>query len=492
MSHRDGFAPRRRPWVILLSAALALSCSAFSADTALSAVASRPQESGAGPASGPPGEGLEARLTRLEKEVAALKAELARMATAARPAADSAGDPARLAEIDRRLDILAQEIERLKLGEEVAGATAAERGMGPAASKIYRTQRGVSIGGYGEALYQNFRSRRDDGSPAAESDRLDLLRGVVYLGYKWTDRWLLNSELEWEHANTEKGGEAAVEFAYLDYRWRPALSFRGGLLLMPVGILNELHEPTTFLSARRPDVESFLIPSTWRESGVGIYGEAGQLAYRAYLTGGLDASGFSAAGLAEGSAEGSQAKADDLAGVVRLDWTPRPGLVTGFSVFRGGSGQGLTTAAGRRLHVGTTLVEGHLTWSYRGLQVRALAAQASLADVAELDRIQELAGAESVGNRLSGGYVEVGYDLFAAWPHGEQALLPFVRYERLNTQASVPTGFAADPANDTRIWTAGLAYHPIAQVIFKADYQNYDNRAGSGLDRFNLALGYIF
>ncbi len=423
-------------------------------------------------------------IDRLEKEVAALRAELARLASAG-PAADRD----RLAEIERRLDVLAQEIERLRLGEQVAGATAPERGMGPAASKIYRTERGVSIGGYGELLYDRAQEREEDGAHA----HLDLLRGVVYLGYKWTDRWLLNSELEWEHANTEKGGEAAVEFAYVDYRYRPELSFRGGLLLMPVGFLNELHEPTTFLGARRPDVESFLIPTTWRESGVGLYGESGPFTYRAYLTGGLDASGFSAdEGLAEGSAEGSNAKADDLAGVVRLDWTARPGLVAGFSAFHGGSGQGIAADDGRRLHAATTIAEAHAEWRYRGFQARAIGVRVSIADAAALDRALGFDGAASIGSRLDGGYVELGYDLFSPFPHGEQALVPFVRYERYDTQAAVPAGFLTDPANDVRSWTLGLSYKPIPQVVFKADYQNYDNRAGTGNDRVNLALGWIF
>jgi hypothetical protein len=481
MSHGRGNVPRRARIVGIVSSVL------FAAVLSMAALprAGRAQEAGAG-AAARSGETSEARLERLEKEVAELKAEIAKMS----PAAE---EKEHLAEIERRLDVLAQEIERLRLGEEVAGATAPERGMGPAASKIYRTQRGVSLGGYGEALYENDRSRRDDGSPSGQVDRLDLLRGVVYVGYKWNDRWLLNSELEWEHANTEKGGEAAVEFAYLDYRWRPELSFRAGLLLMPVGFLNELHEPTTFLGAHRPDVEDRLIHTTWRESGLGLYGESGPFTYRAYLTGGLDASHFSGEnGIKEGSAEGANAKAEDLAGVGRLDWTIKPGLLAGFSVFHGGSGQGLATEAGRRIKVGTTITEEHAQWRYRGLQLRALAVQISLSDVGDLDRILGLAGNESIGSRLTGGYVEAGYDVFSVFPHGEQALIPFVRYERVDTQASVPAGFAADPANDVRSWTVGLSYKPIPQVVFKADYQNYDNRAGTALDRFNLALGWIF
>jgi len=481
MSCEGPCMPRRpRRAGIVLLAAFAVSSLALPA-------AVRAEEAGATPSSSPRAdEPAAARLDRLEKEVAALKAELARLAGAGQ---GGAGDKERLAEIERRLDVLAQEIERLRLGEEVAGATAPERGMGPAASKIYRTERGVSIGGYGELLYDRQQEREEDGARA----HLDLLRGVVYVGYKWTDRWLLNSELEWEHANTEKGGEAAVEFAYVDYRFRPALSFRGGLLLMPVGFLNELHEPTTFLGARRPDVEDLLIPTTWRESGVGLYGESGPFIYRAYLTGGLDARGFSAEeGLAEGSAEGSNAKADDLAGVARLDWTARPGLVAGFSVYHGGAGQGLATDEGRRLHVATTLAEAHAEWRYRGIEARAIGVRVSIADVAALDRALGLTGRESIGSRLSGGYLQIGYDLFSLFPHGEQSLVPFARYERTNTQAAVPAGFDANPANDVRSWTLGLSYKPIPQVVLKADYQSYHNRAGTGQDRVNMALGWIF
>ncbi len=498
MSPREGCARRRR-WLISSIAALA------AASSALSTGAVRAQTAAAAPAGQAAGqtaasENPEARLARLEKEVEALKAELARMSAPASGgsgsstgAAAAAGDPARLAEIDRRLDILSQEIERLRLGEQVAGATTSESGMGPAASKIYHAQPGVSLGGYGEALYQNFNTRRDNGAPSGVADDLNLLRGVVYVGYKWNDHWLLNSELEWENANTERGGESAVEFAYIDYRWKPELSFRGGLLLMPVGIINEFHEPTTFLSTRRPDVETLLIPSTWRESGIGLYGESGPFQYRAYLTGGLDASGFASdVGLREGSHEGSNASANDFAGVVRLDWTPRPGLLAGFSLFHGGSGQGLTTDDGHRIQVGTTLGEAHLEWSYRGFQLRAIGVQVSLSDVADLDRILALSGDASVGSRLTGGYVELGYNLFSAMPHGEQSLTPFVRYERTNTQASVPSGFQSNPANDVTIWTAGVAFKPITQLVFKADYQNYDNRAGSGLNQLNLSLGYIF
>jgi len=432
------------------------------------------------------GQSSDDRLRQLEQEVAALKAEVAKLKA-------GPSDTARLDEIERRIDLLAGEIERLKIGEAAATADTAQKGFGPAASKVYRTPKGVAIGGYGETLYTHYAGRLDDGARADVTNRLDLLRGVVYVGYRWNDRWLLNSELEWEHGNTDKGGEAAVEFAYLDYLYRPALSFRAGFMLMPVGFINELHEPTTFLGAKRPDVETLIIPSTWREGGVGVYGESGPLSYRAYLVNALDASGFSAEeGLHEGSAEGSNAKANDFAAVARLDYTPVPGLLVGASGYRGNTGQDLKTAEGQRIAVGTSLFEGHLEWKWRGLELRGLAVQATLGDVAALDRALGLAGEQSIGERLRGGYLQLGYDLFARGEHGQQAMIPFARWESYNLQARVPAGFAADPANDVRSLTLGLVYRPFDSVVFKADFQNYDNRARTGLDEVHVALGYIF
>ena len=426
------------------------------------------------------------RLHRLEEEVMALKAEVAKLQAAGAP-----GE--KLAEIERRIDVLAAEIEKLKIGEAAATADSPQHGFGPAASKVYRTGRGVSIGGYGEMLYTHFDSHLENGAPADETDRLDFLRGVVYVGYRWNDHWLLNSELEWEHGNTDKGGEAAVEFAYLDYLYKPALSFRAGLMLMPVGFINELHEPTVFLGAKRPDVETLIIPSTWREGGVGLYGEAGPLSYRAYLVTALDASGFSAEeGLHEGSAEGSNAKADDLAGVARLDYTPVPGLLVGGSVYHGNTAQGLKSAEDKKISVSTRLFEGHLEWKWRGLELRALGVQADLSNVTDLNLALALEGNESIGERLRGGYVQVGYDLFARHPHGEQALIPFARWESYNLQARVPSGYEANPANDVKSLTLGVNYRPFDSVVFKADYQKYQNRARTGLNEVHVSLGYIF
>jgi hypothetical protein len=374
----------------------------------------------------------------------------------------------------------------MKTGEAAAEADESQYGLGPAASKIYRTDRGLSIGGYGELLYQKFDSERDNGTDSGRTDTFDLLRGVLYFGYKFNDRWLLNTEIEYEHA----GGEVSVEFAYIDYLWRPEASLRGGLLLVPMGFINELHEPTVFLGANRPDIERLIIPTTWRENGFGLFGEAGPVSYRTYVVNGFRGAGFTAAGLRGGRQKGNQAKAEDFAWVGRLDFTGVPGLLVGGSAYVGDSGQDLETSGGDGISVGTSLIEGHLEWRWRGLEFRALGVQAELDDVADLNRALGLTGNQSVGEKLQGYYLQLGYDVLAG--RGDRALIPYVRWETYNTQDEVPAGFRANPANDIEVLTLGLALKPIEQIILKIDHQNYDNAAGTGVDQLNVLLGYVF
>jgi hypothetical protein len=423
------------------------------------------------------------RMDQLEREIAALKAQIEEMK--AEGGEQPAGD--RMAELERKLEVLAQEIENLRIGEAATAADTSAYGFGPAASKIYRTERGLSIGGYGELLYQNFDGNRDDGAASGRTDTFDVLRGVVYFGYKFNDRWLLNTEIEYEHA----GSEVAVEFAYVDYLWRPEVNVRGGLVLIPMGFLNELHEPTVFLGARRPDIENSIIPSTWREGGFGLFGDLGPFTYRTYIVDSLRGAGFTSGGLRGGRQKGNQAKAEDFSWVGRVDFTGVPGLLVGGSAYIGDSGQDLKTAAGRNIAVGTEIFEGHLEWKWRGLELRAMGVQASLDDVTDLNAALALTGDRSVGEKLTGYYAQLGYDVLAG-RGGERSLTPYARWETYNTQDEVPAGFRANPATDVESLTLGIAFQPIDQIVIKVDHQDYDNAAGTGVDQFNALLGWIF
>jgi len=425
----------------------------------------------------------------LRKAVQELQAEVARLKAAGAP-----GD--RLAELERRIDLLAAEIEKTRTGAaESPVADEPVPGFGPAASKVYRATHGVSIGGYGEAVYENASDEREDGQPSGASDTIDLLRNVLYVGYKFNDRILFNSELEVEHATTGEGdeerGEVSAEFAYLDFKPWSRVGLRAGLLLMPVGFTNEMHEAPVFHGARRPAVETAIIPSTWRENGAGVFGETGPVQWRAYLVAGLSSHGFEAEGIREGRQGGSNSLAEDLAVTARVDYTGLPGLLAGASVFTGGSGQG-ETVGGVVIDGQVTLLEAHAQFEHRGLQLRLLGAWTQIDDAAAINEQNGFTGSESIGERQHGWYAQAAYDVMTLWPAGRWSVTPFVRYETLDTQARVPAGFLADPENDRSLFVAGVDVKPLPGVVLKADYQLDRNQARTGHNGFHLAVGYLF
>lgn len=428
------------------------------------------------------GQSLEERVKALEAQVKVLQEELAKV-----KAGTSAGN---IEELQRRLELLAEELQELQHGPVLAPKPAPRAlGLAPAAGKVYRVAPGVSLGGYGELLYQNFASRREDGGAAGKVDTADALRYVLYTGYKFNDTFVFNSELELEHAHTEKGGELELEFAYVDGLFLPSVNLRAGMVLVPLGLVNEIHEPTTFLPAQRSTTESLIIPTTWRELGVGLYGDLGPLSYRSYLLTGLDARKFSAQGLRSGRQAGAKAKAETMAWVGRVDWTATPGFLAGIGAYLGNSGQDLVTSRGESLDVWTKLIETHALWQKGSFSIRALWAQARLDNVVALNQALGLVGSASVGRLMEGKYLEVQYDLL---PSEKALFAPFLRWESVNTQKRVPRGYSASPANDQEILTLGLAYQPLPNLIFKLDWGNHQNNARTGVNRWNLAMGYVF
>lgn len=407
---------------------------------------------------------------------------------AAQPAAAD-----RMAELERQVEALAAEVERIKLQDVAIEPGETKFGLSPSASKVYFKESGVSIGGYGEMLYQNFEDPK-------KNDDWDFLRMILYVGYKYNERLILNTEFELEHASTDKKGYASVEFAYIDYLWRPELNLRGGVVLVPVGLLSEFHEPTTFFGARRPDIESRIIPSTWRENGVGVFGDIAGFSYKAYLVNGFKGEDFTAAGVRGGRQKASNALANDLAGVFRLDYTAINDLLVGASVYHGDSGQDLPFS------VNTTIADVHLDWKWKGFSFRALGVVAELEGADDLSAYLSNKAAKKaeqegkpapafdpVGERMTGWYVEAGYDLFSVLrPEGTASLTPFVRFEAYNTQDKVPAGFTASGKNDVELTVLGINFKPIEEIVLKGEYQLYDDAADSLKDQWNLAMGYIF
>lgn len=402
-------------------------------------------------------------------------------------------------DLANRLNILADEVNRLKQGEtSESRETSVRTGLGPSASRVYRTSKGVSIGGYGEMLYQNYAGEKDNGTGVTTSDQIDFLRAVVYFGYRFNEKLLLNTEIEFEHASTGKGGEVSAEFAYLDYLARPEFNVRAGLLLLPMGFINEGHEPTTYFGARRPETENSIIPSTWRENGIGVFGDVGSFTYRAYLVNGLNADGFSASGLRGGRQKGASAKADQFSVVARLDYTGLDGVLVGVSAYSGPSSFYPTTGSGAGVPAAETQIyDVHADWRVGAFEFRGLAVMAKLDHVAELNAAElsstgtasPLTGSNSIGSMLTGHYLQAGYDLLAGTT---ESFTPFVRWEQLDTQAEVPLGYARSGANQVSITTIGFSFKPIDQVVVKVDFQDYEKQDGTGINQYNALLGYVF
>ena len=394
-------------------------------------------------------------------------------------------------ELRRRVDILAAELEQLRSGESPQVEFTAERrqslGLAPSAAATYRrASEGVSFAGYGEMLLENFDTVDQSGAGRAPATRLDFLRAILYAGYRFNDKFLFNSEIEIEHAN-----EISVEFAYVDYLASENLTLRGGMILLPLGLVNEFHEPTVFIGAKRPETERRILPTTWRENGAGILGSAGIVNFRAYVTNGLRGDGFSSAGLRGGRQKGGKALAANLAFSGRLDITPVPGIVAGLGLYNGGSGQGQVVLDGARLDVGTTVVEVHGQAQLRGFDLRALFARASVDQAGQASRALRLPTGAPIAETMQGGYLQAGYNVLSQF-NTPLALTPYVRYEQVDTQHRVPAGFVRDLSQDGVLKTLGLELKPIPNVALKTDYQWVANEAGTGRNQFNVNLGYAF
>jgi opacity protein-like surface antigen len=420
-----------------------------------------------------------------------LLAPLAFAETAADDAARARED--RIAELERKLDVVVDELSRLRT--EVAVPEEPELkssyGLGPAASKVYGRERGLSIGGYGELNYTN----DVGGESGGPNDRTDALRLITYIGYKFTDRIVFNSEIEYEHGFVEGGeesGEVAVEFATLDFLWRPEVNFRAGLMLAPMGFINEIHEPPFFYGVFRPETERAILPSTWRENGAGVFGKLGEtVEYRAYALTGFDATGFEAAGIRGGRQNGSESLAEDVAFVGRMDWTPdfAPGLLLGGSVYYGEADQDQPGLPDTDLWI----AEGHLQYRTGGFHTRALFAFSGIEDAGDLSAALGLAADEGISDEQLGGYVELAYDVWPLLFGGEEkALEPFFRVEYVDTQRDVGSGFDADRTLSRWIYSSGVSFYPHPNVALKLEYRNRDPREGSLSDQLAVGMGFAF
>jgi len=358
---------------------------------------------------------------------------------------------------------------------------------------------GPSFWGYGEINYNHY--PRD-----SSRDQADLRRFVIGFGYGFNDRLRFNSEIEWEHAiaSADDHGETEIEQAYLEYQATQNLSVTGGLFLMPFGFLNEHHEPPVFYGVERNDVETRIIPTTWREGGFGLkWITDNGITYQAGITTGFDVTKFDDASepLASAHQELQLARAHDLSYFGAVNYRGIPGLQIGGALFTGNSTQGnaafkadSTQPDFAGIDGRITLWEVHTRWTPGNFDFQALYARGRIGDADRIDQTLAAFNAANPGDArvyvpaaFYGWYLQGAYKL---WERNEMSLSPFVRYEYYNTQSSMPAGFEADPTNASHVTTAGLTFRLHPQVVIKADYQKYVEHSEN--NRVDLGLGYMF
>ena len=394
----------------------------------------------------------------------------------------------RLEAVEAKVEALTDEVGRLEsifaVPEEVALESFS--GLGPAASKVYKRESGLSIGGYGEVRLRSFQNQDDDN----ENDVFDALRAVLYVGYKYNEKWVFNSELEFEHGGTGGGGSVSTEFLTIDYLHADELNFRAGLLLIPMGFVNEIHEPTFFFGAERPEVEKRIMPSTWRENGAGIFGTvAERIHYRLYAVNGFDATGFDRDGLRGGRQKGGRALSDDFAFVGRVDVDLTDGLLVGGSIYAGQSGQEQKVNDELLPDMMTHIYEVHAQYKGYGLSLRGLWSEAFVDEAGAFNRIEEQA---NLASQMQGWYVEAAYDILPLFRDSQATLEPYFRFEQWDTQHKTPDGITRDGSQDVDLYVAGVQFKPIPQVVFKVDYRHFDQRDGHRANEVQAMVGYVF
>lgn len=343
---------------------------------------------------------------------------------------------------------------------------------------------GIRFHGYGELHYNNPEGSDvpDPNDPAI----MDMHRLVLGWSYVFNDRIRLHSEIDFEHAATE----LELEFAFLEFDLAEGVQARVGSLLMPVGDLNEFHEPTLFYSVERPYIQSRIIPTTWQEGGAGLAVDLAGFRGRLYLVNGLDATGFSAGGgIRGGRQKVAEAKAEDLAVVARLELVGVPGVRVGGSFYQGGADQDPEGD----LDVDVTLWDLDATARFGAFEARGIYVMATIDGTDDLNAL--LSGGDPdfdpVGEELAGWMAELAVHVLPLLMETEQDVVIFVRMEEFNTQEEVALGDPND-ANDRQVLTFGAAYYPHPNVVLKVDHERWENEADADESRTNFGMAYMY
>ena len=373
----------------------------------------------------------------------------------------------------------------------------------------------LRVSGYGTINYANFDWQTDPERRA----HIDVERFVVSPKYQLNDTIRLEAELEFEHGGTgitmefdkfeefgefemevEKGGEVIVEKLAAVFEIQPAINFRVGHIIVPVGLVAKRHRPQHYFTTTRPESESNLIPTTWHENGLELFGSVGRLGYQVQVVNGLDSTGFSSRRWIVGGHQlrFETANAEDFALVGRIDYTAMEGAVLGISGYYGDSADN-RPKPDLRVDAHVSIVDLHGFYEVGGVKVRGLFLYGTLENSDLVSKANRNLSNNlnvkrtPIGSKALGGYLEVGYNLFAFFKSSRICDL-FIRYDNYDTMAAVEGKIFDNPRWERQTWTFGANYHPHPQLVFKGHYAR--RRLGTEVDNkentFALGLGFQY
>ena len=338
--------------------------------------------------------------------------------------------------------------------------------------------KGVTVGGYAQVDYNQ---------PEGLNGKMDVHRMVMLLGYKFNDRVQFITEIEYEHVK-----EVFIEQAFLNYSLNDNLNIRGGLMLVPMGIVNEYHEPTTFNGVERPNVDKSIVPTTWREIGIGLSGRFNDanLRYQAYIFNGFASVNDTKVlggsnGLRNGRQKGAESTVNTPNFSAKLDYYGIQGLRLGLSGYFGRTQAADDVQDLDGADIGISMYGLDARYINRRFSARGQYIQAVLNDVADYNALNTA----DLGSELKGWYMEAAFNLLPL--SKEQKLDAFVRYEKYDTHAATKdAGITRNLGYNRNEWTTGLSYHVAPGAVVKADYQFLDNAVDGNETKGQLNIGF--
>jgi Phosphate-selective porin O and P len=400
----------------------------------------------------------------------------------------------RLETLQKELDKLKSELSEVKAVSAQATEVKAEVAALTAEQLKLKSSAATTLTGYGELNYNRYRKN-------SAANQFNVRRVVIGVNHRFNDSTKLVTEIEIENgiASASDRGEVAIEQAYIEHRLHENFSLRGGLFLVPMGFLNERHEPFAFYGVERNFVETAIIPTTWREGGLmGISNFDNGITVKGGIATGWDLGKWDSKStegkqspLGSIHQEGSLAKARDLNLFGAVEWRGYPGLMLGSGVFSGKTGhRGLTNGFGLALQANpkVTLWDVRARYNMGRLDLSALYTKGTISQTGALN-VAFAGDVSPIPSSFQGAYLQAAYNI---WSNGDQKLVPFARIEKFNTGKgfNLPVGLGrADDPTET-VATIGANYYLTPTVVVKADFQNF--KVNTLMNRFNLGLGYSF